>query len=286
MIGRRWHKKGHAAATVDDWLMTYADMITLLLCFFALFLSLSVAATKNARDHQGVAEQMTAKAQERVAELQKDVAVALATPTPTPTPTPMSASTPSPSVAAVPPAVEAAQSALLTDVPPGSLNDSGAFVAPHENAPVLVEVPQEQKGPAPYDRKGDRLTTVDMDSATFFDAGSSQLKESGRVVLKDIAAKIASDAYKNYQVTVEGHTDDTPIASLQFPSNWELSTARASAVVHYFLEQGIPASRLRAAGYADTFPKVPNRDAQGHALPANQAQNRRVVIKLEKVEKP
>ncbi|HMK68945.1 MAG TPA: hypothetical protein VK433_10375, partial [Stellaceae bacterium] len=49
-------------------------------------------------------------------------------------------------------------------------------------------------------------------------------------------------------------------------------------------DQGIPARRLRAAGYADTFPKAPNRDAGGTAIPENQAKNRRVVIKLEKIE--
>jgi len=50
-------------------------------------------------------------------------------------------------------------------------------------------------------------------------------------------------------------------------------------------DEGIPAHRLRAAGYADTFPKASNRDANGRAIPENQAQNRRVVIKLEKIEK-
>ena len=54
--------------------------------------------------------------------------------------------------------------------------------------------------------------------------------------------------------------------------------------MHYLLDHGIPAARLRAAGYADTFPKAPNRDAAGNAIPLNQAQNRRVVIKLEKIE--
>ena len=94
-----------------------------------------------------------------------------------------------------------------------------------------------------------------------------------------------SDKYKSYQVTVEGHTDDSPISTLQFPSNWELSTARAAAVVHCLLQQGILAQRLRAAGYADTFPVALNRDAHGQAIPENQARNRRVVIKLEKIEK-
>ena len=69
--------------------------------------------------------------------------------------------------------------------------------------------------------------------------------------------KISSDKYKGYQVTVEGHTDDSPIRTRRFPSNWELSTARAAAVVHFLLQQGIPAQKLRAAGYADTFPVSP-----------------------------
>ncbi len=68
-----------------------------------------------------------------------------------------------------------------------------------------------------------------------------------------MAVKLNSDEFKDYQITVEGHTDDTPIHTTEFPSNWELSTARASAVVHVFLEQGIPAQRLRAAGYAGHF---------------------------------
>jgi chemotaxis protein MotB len=56
-------------------------------------------------------------------------------------------------------------------------------------------------------------------------------------------------------------------------------------VVKFFLEQGIAPQKLRAAGYADTFPVVPNRDASGKSIPENQARNRRVVIKLEKIEK-
>jgi len=100
-----------------------------------------------------------------------------------------------------------------------------------------------------------------------------------------MAVDLRSNRFKDYQITVEGHTDDTPISTARFPSNWELSTARASAVVHFFLDQGIPALKLRAAGYADTFPKAPNRDVNGIAIPQNQSQNRRVVIKLERIEK-
>ena len=111
------------------------------------------------------------------------------------------------------------------------------------------------------------------------------MSEAGESILHEMATKLKSDEFKDYQITVEGHTDDAPISTSRFPSNWELSTARASAVVHFFLDQDIPARKLRAAGYADTFPKAPNRDANGDAIPENQAQNRRVVIKLEKIDK-
>ncbi|HKX08832.1 MAG TPA: OmpA family protein, partial [Stellaceae bacterium] len=149
--------------------------------------------------------------------------------------------------------------------------------------PSILE-PLQAKGTAEVEQKGDRLTTVNMSSATFFPSGSATISADGQGVLADVAQRLKSDELRDYLITVEGHTDDAPISTPQFPSNWELSTARAAAVVHFFLDQGIPAQKLRAAGYADTFPKLPNRDAFGHAIPENQAQNRRVVIKLEKID--
>ena len=151
----------------------------------------------------------------------------------------------------------------------------------------LLGVMNELKAAGPYriEQEGDRITTLQISSAAFFNSGSADLNNSGRSILKQVGVKISSDKYKGYQVTVEGHTDDSPIRTRRFPSNWELSTARAAAVVHFLLQQGIPAQKLRAAGYADTFPVVPNRGANGKAIPANQARNRRVVIKLEKIDK-
>jgi len=262
-------------AHLDDWLMTYADMITLLLCFFALFLSLSVTAAKSAREHEAHAQMLLAQVEAVQAAKPEE-------PKPQEVPAPDQTQ---------PSSFETRQSALLETVPPAAQEATSAVKdeAPKSEAqsqPALIEMPQGQKGQAAFEQKGDRLTTVEMDSATFFDSGSSTLSVKGREVLHGVAEKIAGEAYKDYQITVEGHTDDTPINTLQFPSNWELSTARASAVVHFFLEQGLAASRLRAAGYADTFPKVPNRDEADNPLPANQAQNRRVVIKLERIEKP
>jgi chemotaxis protein MotB len=94
-----------------------------------------------------------------------------------------------------------------------------------------------------------------------------------------------SEEYRDYTISIEGYTDDSPIKTPQFPSNWELSTARAAAVVRSFVGLGVPAERLRAVGFAETSPKLPNRDADGKAIPENQAQNRRVVIRLEKITK-
>jgi chemotaxis protein MotB len=143
----------------------------------------------------------------------------------------------------------------------------------------------KSQGRADIVQKGDRITTLEISSAAFFDSGSAALSKAGESILMDVTTDLKSDRLKDYQITVEGHTDDSPINTPRFPSNWELSTARASAVVHFFLDEGIPARKLRAAGYADTFPKAPNRDANGNAIPENQTQNRRVVIKMEKIDK-
>jgi chemotaxis protein MotB len=71
---------------------------------------------------------------------------------------------------------------------------------------------------------------------------------------------------------VEGHTDNLPISNAQFPSNWELSSARASSVVRLFIVQGIIATRLKATGLADNVPIEENSSIEG------RARNRRVVV--------
>jgi chemotaxis protein MotB len=229
--------KGHLREedNIDDWLMTYADMITLLLCFFAVLLSLSVPK----KDQFDKAK----------AEMTKKFS------------------------GAKPKAGD-----LTSGAPEGTTGkpfiSAQSFM--EQYAPQQQEVTPDQR---------DRLTVIEMNSSAFFARGAASLSDEGRTILLDVANRLKGDQYKNYKVTVEGHTDDIPISTPQFPSNWELSTARAAAVVRYFIEQGVPVQRLRASGYADSMPKVPNRDSTGVAIPENQAQNRRVVIKLEKIEK-
>ena len=108
-----------------------------------------------------------------------------------------------------------------------------------------------------------------MDSL-LFDLGDASLKASAYPVLDRIAA-IARDA--PYNIIVEGHTDDLPMRpNARFPSNWELSTARASSVVKYLIEKDVNPKKLAAAGYAQYHPLVPNISE------ANRAKNRRVEI--------
>jgi chemotaxis protein MotB len=150
--------------------------------------------------------------------------------------------------------------------------------------PAIVDRLQSQGTPA-VAQQGDRITILQISSAAFFGSGYAALSGAGKAILRDVAVTLKSDAYAGYNISIEGHTDDAPINTAQFQSNWELSTARAAAVVRFFLEQGIPARKLTAAGYADTFPVAPNRTSDGTVIPENQARNRRVVIKLEKIDK-
>ena len=80
-----------------------------------------------------------------------------------------------------------------------------------------------------------------------------------------------------HPIIVEGHTDNVPISSAQFPSNWELSTARATTVVRYLISQGVNRARLEAVGYADLHSVATNATATG------RARNRRVEIVLERI---
>ena len=123
---------------------------------------------------------------------------------------------------------------------------------------------------------GDRFV---FQSEVLFAPGSADLSDAAKkeldpviAALKQIAAEIPSDI--KWILLVNGHTDHRPIDTPQFPSNWELSTARALSVVRYAISQGIPADRLAAAGFADTQPIDPGDTADAYR------RNRRIELKL------
>ncbi|MBO6792476.1 MAG: OmpA family protein [Balneolaceae bacterium] len=105
-----------------------------------------------------------------------------------------------------------------------------------------------------------------------FDSESEQLLNTVLIALQQLE-------YNDFSIDVEGHTDNTPISSVAYPSNWELSTARAANVVKYFNDSGIPANRLKASGYADSRPVI-EYDSLGFPFAASKDKNRRVVLRL------
>ena len=123
---------------------------------------------------------------------------------------------------------------------------------------------------------GDRFV---FQSEVLFAPGSAELSEGAKkelapviAALKDISAKIPPDI--NWMLRVDGHTDRRPISNPQFASNWELSAARAISVVRFAVEEGIPASRIAAAGFADKQPIDPRSAEDAYR------RNRRIELKL------
>jgi chemotaxis protein MotB len=114
--------------------------------------------------------------------------------------------------------------------------------------------------------------TVRLAERVLFASGSATVNRDGKRTLEKIAA--AFHELKGRIVRVEGHTDDVPIHTAQFPSNWELSAARAIAVVRLLQSQGVDPNSLGAAGYAEFQPISPNDTPEG------RAQNRRIEITL------
>ena len=120
---------------------------------------------------------------------------------------------------------------------------------------------------------------VSLGSASLFESGGATLKPDGRRVIKLLSKELRKRLMKyDLVIDVEGHTDDIPIKTAQFPSNWELSSSRAASVVKLITERGIDPTVVRAIGHADAFPKLPNRTKDGTALLENMASNRRVDI--------
>jgi len=221
MIPQRKHQQEE---NIDSWLMSYADMITLLLCFFVIF----VSASEPKKDKMSALTEGMAG---------KFGTVDLATPF------------------------------------QGVFRSLQAVV---ENHQILKDVAIE---------KGEKTLSMELSSPAFFLPQSADFDEKMVPVLGELADTLKTIQFMDYQIIVEGHTDDVPSASKDFPSNWELSSARADHVVRFFIDHGIKPERLRAVGYAGVKPKVPNRDATGNAILENRKLNERVVVRVEQVVK-
>jgi chemotaxis protein MotB len=113
---------------------------------------------------------------------------------------------------------------------------------------------------------------VRLGDKILFDPGKTDLKPEGKEALTQVTAVLKDLPNRNFQVA--GHTDNIPIKSKKFRSNWDLSTARAVEVLNFMVEKGMEPKRVSAAGYADQSPVVAND------TPENMAKNRRIEITL------
>ncbi len=111
---------------------------------------------------------------------------------------------------------------------------------------------------------------IELPDKILFDSGRARLNAAGRQALTEVAGILTQFQDRRFQV--EGHTDDKPISSAIYPSNWELSAARALAVVHLLVEAGLSPENISAAGFGEFHPKADNETAEGRQL------NRRIEI--------
>lgn len=205
---------------VDAWLMSYADMITLLLCFFIIFVSVS--------------------------EPKKD---------------------------------------RLSEIAEGMAGRFGAvdYETPFTGAVRLLQTAVEQRELYKDVAVEGTSKTLSVELAThrFFKDGGADIDETTLPVLQELVGALKKTDLSQYTATIESHTDDTPPQSGLYRNNWELSAVRAAKLAGYLVQQGIAADHVKAVGYGDSRPKVPNLDAKGNPIEANRARNQRVTIKLE-----
>jgi chemotaxis protein MotB len=206
----------------ESWLLTYADFITLLMCFFVIILSMS-------EPKQADVELL----QDALEEFNKNTA-----------------------------------------------DKAKPFNDLFDNLQVLIAEMQMES--AISVEKTNRGVLLELSASSFYDPGSANFRPEAIPVLEKMAKVLASFDYEDYLCQIDGHTDDAPIQTPQFPSNWELSAVRATTVVRFLIEHGMEKEKMRAAGYADIMPKVPNLDEFGNPIEENRELNRRIVIKVER----
>lgn len=113
---------------------------------------------------------------------------------------------------------------------------------------------------------------MELSERILFDTGDADLKPQGKILLDQLAQLLQNQPAS---IHIEGHTDNVPIATPRFPSNWELSASRASTVARYLISHAMDPARLRAIGFADTRPRA------GNQTPEGRSKNRRVSLIIE-----
>ena len=121
---------------------------------------------------------------------------------------------------------------------------------------------------------------IELNAKLLYASGSAELRKGVRGTLSKVGEQLMEFGEDECLIEVQGHTDSAPISSGRYTSNWELSAARATGVVRFFIDQGLPPSHLRAIAFADTQPKVMPGDEGVPDVKTADAINRRVVIRV------
>lgn len=271
--GRRHHGGDHEEHTNHEaWVIPYADMLTLLMAMFLVMWSgaqLDLARFATIRDSLRQSfggTQLVVDGGDGLSDGTQGLLDGLVLPTPTTLPVPDS-----PEDLDEPSEIEPVRELIertnerthQQQQEAGELSDLGS-----ELVRQLVDEGLLDPGEFTVDLRvrGLALTLL---SEVLFRSGSAELTPQGRAVVDDLAPRLRDTGR---DLVVEGHTDPLPISTWRYPSNWELSAARAATVARELISRGVPADRISIAGYADTRPVADN------STPEGRRRNRRVEV--------
>src|SRR4051812_18844037 len=257
--GRRSRHGGGEAESEERWLLTYADMITLLMALFMVLFSItSVNKAKLEVLSKTLQEAFSGKVLPGGTSIRDTGADPKSDKPPSPEP-------PIPAITAVVGQNKQQQEAQAKAKEQEDFKRLKQQIDEYSRQKGLenqVQTVIAQRG----------LVIRLLTDKVLFDSGQAELKPQATPVLGKVAEVVAKEG--RHQVMVEGHTDNVPIRGSVFPTNWELSTARASRVVRFMIGGGVAQSRLSASGYAALHPISTNATAAG------RSRNRRVEIVL------
>ncbi len=246
---------------VPAWVMTFADLMTLLMCFFVLLLAFSEMDAARFKQLSGsMKEAFGVQAEIEARTIPKGTSIIAQEFSPgTPNPTPMNVVRQH--------TVDSSRNTL--DALSRQKAEEDAKTQADRLRRALAE--EISEGAVALELNGARVTIRVLERASFASA-SDEVRTDFLPTLRKIAGLIVTN---DGSVTVSGHTDNLPISTERFRSNWDLSTARAVSVAHELLQAAnLDESRFLVIGHADTRPQAPNDS------PENRAKNRRVEISI------
>jgi chemotaxis protein MotB len=212
----RFHTKNEEP--LEDWLLSYADMITLLMAFFVMLAAISkVDANLYERVQSGMAKDVGNRNSARPIEtVRKELA---------------------------------------------------QVVSATKGGDDAVDVGTDERG-----------VVLNLDANAMFKPGSADVRPEIMPIIKGISDTLNNERFATYRIEVQGHTDDVPVKTAQFPSNFDLAAARALAAMRILGGYGLPEERMLMSSFGPYAPRAPNHREDGTPLPVNQSLNRRVSI--------